>query len=163
MIGVSFGGGIGAMALAWDRRIARAHFNVPSFGNQPLRLKLQTMGSGAAVRSAHMRNRETVERTLAYYDAAVEVFGDLLNSHYDEKVYFHTPTHFLGNLECEASIGELRRMDIVLVIGEEDPFRDNNEDLCRILGSKGIGHRLHYWGERAHRGHYWRQMAPLFV
>jgi esterase/lipase superfamily enzyme len=93
----------------------------------------------------------------------VEFFGDLLDSHYDDKVYFHTPTHFLGNLECEASLAGLRRMDIVLVIGEEDPFRENNEDLCRILVGKGIGHRLHYWGERAHRGHYWRQMAPLFV
>lgn len=71
LIGVSFGGGIGAMALAWDRRIARAHFNVPSFGNQPLRLSLPTLGSGASVRNAHKRNREVVERTLAYYDAAV--------------------------------------------------------------------------------------------
>lgn len=71
LIGVSFGGGIGAMALAWDRRIARAHFNVPSFGNQPLRLTLRTLGSGASVRNAHKRNREAVERTLAYFDAAV--------------------------------------------------------------------------------------------
>lgn len=71
LIGVSFGGGIGAMALAWDPRIARAHFNVPSFGNQPLRLTLKTTGSGAAVRIAHKRNKEAVERTLAYYDTAV--------------------------------------------------------------------------------------------
>lgn len=93
----------------------------------------------------------------------VEVFGDLLDSHYDEQVYFHMPTHFLGNLECQTTLNDLRRMDIVLVIGEEDPFRENNEDLCRILSVKSIGHRLHYWGERAHRGHYWRQMAPMFV
>jgi cephalosporin-C deacetylase len=71
LIGVSFGGGIGAMALAWDRRIARAHFNVPSFGNQPLRLTLETTGSGAAVRAMHRRQPTVVERTLSYYDAAV--------------------------------------------------------------------------------------------
>jgi cephalosporin-C deacetylase len=71
LIGTSFGGGIGAMALAWEGRIARAHFNVPSFGNQPLRLSLKTTGSGAAVRIAHTRNKQAVERTLAYYDAAV--------------------------------------------------------------------------------------------
>lgn len=93
----------------------------------------------------------------------VEFFGDLLDSHYDENVYFHTPTHFLGNLDCDAALTELRRMDIELVIGEEDPFRENNEDLCRILESKGIDHHLHYWGGRAHRGRYWREMAPLFV
>lgn len=71
LIGASFGGGIGAMALAWDRRIARAHFSVPSFGNQPLRLTLKTTGSGAAVQAAHRRNPVVVERTLAYHDAAV--------------------------------------------------------------------------------------------
>ena len=71
LIGVSLGGGIGAMALAWDPRIARAHFNVPSFGNQPLRLTLDTTGSGAAVRAMHRRYPAVVERTLSYYDAAV--------------------------------------------------------------------------------------------
>ena len=71
LIGVSFGGGIGAMALAWDERIARAHFNVPSFGNHPLRLTLETTGSGAAVQAAHRRHPEVVERTLSYHDAAV--------------------------------------------------------------------------------------------
>ncbi len=71
LIGTSFGGGIGALALAWDRRVARAHFNVPSFGNHPLRLTLETTGSGAAVRAMHRRNPQAVERTLAYHDAAV--------------------------------------------------------------------------------------------
>lgn len=71
LLGASFGGGIGVMALAWDRRIAGAHFNVPSFGNQPLRLTLKTTGSGAAVQAAHRRNPSVVERTLSYYDAAV--------------------------------------------------------------------------------------------
>lgn len=94
---------------------------------------------------------------------SVDCFGDLLDSHYDETVYFNMPTHFLRNLECPETLESLRRMDIVLVIGEEDPFRENNECLCRILDEKGIPHRLHYWGERAHRGHYWRQMAPHFV
>jgi esterase/lipase superfamily enzyme len=94
---------------------------------------------------------------------SVEDFGDLLDSHYDETVYFHMPTHFLGGLECEDTLRKIRRMDIVLVIGEEDPFRENNEHLCRILENKNIAHRLHYWRERAHQGRYWRQMGPIFV
>ncbi len=94
---------------------------------------------------------------------AVEYFDDLLESHYDETVYQNMPTHFLGNLKCPEMLAELKRMEIVLVIGEEDPFRPNNEQLCHILEGKGIGHELHYWAERAHRGHYWRQMAPLYV
>ena len=69
-LGISLGGGIGAMALAWDDRIARGHLNVPSFGHQPLRLALPSIGSADAVQryaGAHGQVRET----LAYYDAAV--------------------------------------------------------------------------------------------
>lgn len=70
-LGISFGGGIGALALPWDRRIQRAHFNVPTFGNQPLRLKLPTWGSAAAVQAFHNKNPHlNVPVTLSYYDAA---------------------------------------------------------------------------------------------
>lgn len=68
--GTSFGGGIGAMAVAWDPRIRRAAFNVPSFGHQVLRLGLPTTGSGAAV-SLYQRRHGNVMDTLQYYDAAL--------------------------------------------------------------------------------------------
>ena len=94
---------------------------------------------------------------------SVESFRDLLDTYYDEAVYFNTPTHFLANLECDQTLGHLRDMEMVFVIGEQDPFRANNEHLSEILSSKGIRHHLQYWWDRAHRGHYWRQMAPIFV
>ncbi|HTI00315.1 MAG TPA: acetylxylan esterase, partial [Acidisoma sp.] len=34
--GISLGGGIGALALAFDERIDRGHLTVPTFGNMPL-------------------------------------------------------------------------------------------------------------------------------
>lgn len=93
----------------------------------------------------------------------VENFGDLLDNYYDEAVYFNTPTHFLSNLTCSDTLKHLRAMDIILVIGEKDPFRKNNEHLSSILHRKGVSHRLQLWWDRAHQGHYWRKMAPLFV
>lgn len=69
-LGISFGGGIGAMALAWDARIARGHLNVPSFGHQPLRLALPSIGSADAIQR-YARTHDQVLDTLAYYDAAV--------------------------------------------------------------------------------------------
>jgi len=68
-LGGSFGGGIGALALAWDDRIMRGHLNVPTFGNQPLRLQLASTGSAASVQKKWKRKPE-VAATLAYYDAA---------------------------------------------------------------------------------------------
>lgn len=68
-MGISFGGGIGALAAAWDARIKRIHLNVPTFGNQPLRLRLPTSGSAAALK-AYSEHHHNVFDTLAYYDAA---------------------------------------------------------------------------------------------
>lgn len=69
-MGISFGGGVGALALPWDHRIKCAHFNVPTFGNQPLRLSLPTIGSGAAV-SNYAKEIGHIPVALTYYDAAI--------------------------------------------------------------------------------------------
>jgi cephalosporin-C deacetylase len=67
--GGSFGGGIGALALPWDERFRRAHFEVPSFGHHPLRVTLECAGSGAAVRERWLAHPEVLD-VLAYFDAA---------------------------------------------------------------------------------------------
>ena len=69
-LGISFGGGVGVMAAAWEERLQRAHVNVPSFGNQPLRMKLSTVGSAASVQRFIRRKPEAME-VLRYYDAAI--------------------------------------------------------------------------------------------
>jgi cephalosporin-C deacetylase len=68
-LGISFGGGIGALAMPWDQRIGRVHLFVPSFGHHPLRLTLPTTGSGEALRR-YQRAHGNVMETLQYYDAA---------------------------------------------------------------------------------------------
>ena len=93
----------------------------------------------------------------------VDSFKNLFDGYYNEDIYYNTPTHFLPNLNCSWRIDQLRAMDITLVIGEQDPFLENNYHLSSILASKGINHRLQHWQERAHSGRYWRQMAPFFV
>jgi len=93
----------------------------------------------------------------------IDEFADLFDGHYDEQVYLNTPIHYLPNLECPEILSDIRRMEIVLTIGEQDPFRKNNETLSRILTEKGIEHTLHHWHERAHCGYYWRRMAPMYL
>ncbi|MDP0498902.1 MAG: acetylxylan esterase [Verrucomicrobiota bacterium JB022] len=68
--GVSFGGGIGALALPWDDRFCGGHLGLPSFGHHPLRLRMPCQGSGEAVRKVHQHYPQEVEDTLAYHDAA---------------------------------------------------------------------------------------------
>ncbi|MBY3581010.1 acetylxylan esterase [Rhizobium bangladeshense] len=67
--GISFGGGVGAMAIAFDERIDRGHLALPSFGHQPLRLKLPTVGSARSVQEYQVDHGNVLE-TLRFYDAA---------------------------------------------------------------------------------------------
>ena len=68
-LGISFGGGIGALALPWDERFHSGHLNVPSFGHHPLRLNLPCVGSGEAVRGYQRQTGRALD-TLRYFDAA---------------------------------------------------------------------------------------------
>ncbi len=70
-LGISFGGGIGAMAMAMENRISRCHLNVPSFGHHSLRLKLKTLGSADSVQKVYMNAKKSTLKTLRYYDAAI--------------------------------------------------------------------------------------------
>ncbi len=93
----------------------------------------------------------------------VEHFRDLLDGFYNEDLYFHTPTHFLPGLAEPWRLERLRAMDVVLAVGDADPFLDNNRHLSRLLATKGVRHQLHVWNGRAHSASSWRRMARLYV
>ena len=68
--GGSFGGGLGALAAAWEPAWRCVRLDVPTFGHHPWRLRCRCNGSGEAVRLYHRRHPEVVE-VLRFYDAAV--------------------------------------------------------------------------------------------
>lgn len=114
------------------------------------------------------RHPETFTRLVAFsgrYDLTIGIdeFAPLLGGIYDDEVYFNTPNHFLRNLNDPLRIQALRRIDMIFVIGNQDPFLENNRYLSSILQDKGIGHQLHEWQGRAHQGRFWRQMAQLYL
>lgn len=67
--GASFGGGVGALAIAFDKRIDRGHLIVPTFANMPLWLSLPTVGSGQSVQNYRKTHRDVL-KTLSFFDAA---------------------------------------------------------------------------------------------
>ena len=67
--GGSFGGGLGALSVPWERRLKTAYWHVPTFGHHPSRLLFQSTGSGESVRKYHANHPEAVE-VLKYFDAA---------------------------------------------------------------------------------------------
>ncbi|MFV0475849.1 MAG: acetylxylan esterase [Pikeienuella sp.] len=69
-VGGSFGGGLGAMALAWDSRFRRAFLDVPTFGNQRERVHIPCTGSGEPVRLLYEKNPALLEK-LRWFDSAI--------------------------------------------------------------------------------------------
>jgi cephalosporin-C deacetylase len=70
-LGISFGGGIGALALAWESRISKGHLNMPTFGHQPLRLRLASNGSVHSVQQYYRTHKKQTLNVLRFYDAAL--------------------------------------------------------------------------------------------
>jgi len=68
--GISFGGGIGALAIPFDTRIDRGHLVVPTFGHRQLWLTLPTVGSAQSVQ-AYQEEHGSVLETLRFFDAAI--------------------------------------------------------------------------------------------
>ena len=115
-----------------------------------------------------LRHPELFTKVVAFsgrYDLTRVVlsFRDLFDGYYSEDIYFHTPNHFLRGLNDHAILGQIRRLDITITVGEQDPFRESSSELSGILCQKDIPHRLLLWDEEAHRAHYWRKMAQLYL
>lgn len=126
-----------------------------------------SLGAFHAVNIA-LRHPHLFQKLVAFsgrYDLTISVdcFHNLFDGYYDDSIYFHTPSHYLPNLDDEWQLNQIREMDIVLTIGKQDPFLQNNRHLSETLWQKGAWHAFHEWDDRAHSGYYWRRMAPLYL
>jgi esterase/lipase superfamily enzyme len=126
-----------------------------------------SLGAYHAVNVA-LRHPHLFTKVVAFsgrYDltAPVGEFRGLLDGYYDDDVYFNTPNHFVPNLDNPWVLDPIKRMEIILAIGEQDPFLDDNRRLSTRLWDKGAWNALHVWGGRAHRPREWREMARLYL
>ena len=88
---------------------------------------------------------------------------DLTGGYSDETVYAVNPSEFLPNEHDPGRLAALRRMDIILATGREDPNVGNNEYLSRMLWGKGIGNALRLWDGWSHDWPYWFQMMRTYI
>jgi len=90
-------------------------------------------------------------------------FRDLLDGYYDENVYFNMPNHYVPNIHDEALLNAVRRLDIKLIVGENDPFLDDNRRLSENFWQKEIWHLFRIWTGRAHGVRRWREIVGWVV
>jgi esterase/lipase superfamily enzyme len=80
-----------------------------------------------------------------------------------ESIYYHNPVEYLANLSDEQVLGQMRKMDIIMAIGQDDAAAWSNDRISQILWSKGIWHALRLWSGWSHDWPYWQQMINLYI
>jgi esterase/lipase superfamily enzyme len=93
----------------------------------------------------------------------MEHFDDLFEGYMDETIYFNMPSRFIPNLWDEPLIAQLKKMEIIFVVGYHDAFLENNRLLSEALWKKGIWNALHIWDGESHKPRYWRYMVQLYL
>jgi esterase/lipase superfamily enzyme len=99
------------------------------------------------------------------YDLTQQIgdFRDLFNGYHNQDIYFNMPRQFLANVGDEQLLNTLRQMEIIIAIGETDPFLGDNQHFSELLWGKGIPNQFYIWNGYAHRPRYWRQMVRLYL
>jgi cephalosporin-C deacetylase len=73
--GTSFGGGIGALSISFDKRIDRGHLVMPAFGNMPIWLTLPTIGSAHSVQNYQKTHRDVIKTLPVYALSSADFHG----------------------------------------------------------------------------------------
>ena len=89
--------------------------------------------------------------------------GQFVDGYVDDVVFAHNPSHYVGHLSDPWHLEAMRRMDIILVTGQDDPNVENNRYLSRILWERGIGNALRVWDGWSHDWPYWERMLRHYI
>lgn len=125
-----------------------------------------TITTGASFGAYHaanfaFRHPEFINRVIGL--SGIYDIRKWADGYHDDHVYYHNPVEYLPNEHDGWRLDCLRRMDIILVTGKDDPNRASSENLSGILWNKGIGNALRLWDGWAHDWPWWREMIRLYI
>jgi len=81
----------------------------------------------------------------------------------DATVYHYNPADFLLGENDAGRLAQLKRLELILAIGRDDPMRGENEEFSRRLWAKGLWHALRIWDGWSHDWPYWRDMIRVYA
>jgi len=93
----------------------------------------------------------------------IEYFRDLFNGYHNDNIYFNMPLQYVANVQDAYTLDAMRHLEIILAIGQTDPFLANNYEFSQLLWSKGVPNQLYVWDNYAHRPRYWKKMVQLYL
>jgi esterase/lipase superfamily enzyme len=108
-----------------------------------------------------LRHPEQVHRIIAM-SGMFDISG-MTGGYTDELVYACSPMAFMEHEWEPSRMAAFRRQDIIMAIGDGDPFIQENRDFSALLWRKGIGNALREWRGHAHDWPWWEQMIGKYI
>ena len=93
----------------------------------------------------------------------IDSFNDLFDGYRNEDIYFNMPQQYIANQHEQPLLEAIRKLNIVLAVGQTDPFLDNNQQFSHLLWGKALPNQMYVWNNYAHRPRYWKQMVQLYL
>ncbi len=81
----------------------------------------------------------------------------------DDDVYFANPAQFVEREHDHGRLEAMRRIDLILAIGRDDPMYWSNEQFSGLLWAKGIPHAFRVWDGWAHDWPFWQRMIRQYI
>jgi esterase/lipase superfamily enzyme len=119
-----------------------------------------SLGAWHAVNFA-LRHPHTVNRTIGL--SGLYNIKELTGGYDDANVYAHDPSHYMMHERDGAWLEAVRRMDIILAIGRDDPHYPDNVHLSSVLWSRNVWHAFRVWDGWAHDWPWWRDMIRRYI
>jgi esterase/lipase superfamily enzyme len=143
---------------------------VPFVGRQsnPSIKKLYTLGAsmgGYHASNFFFRRPDVFDGMIAL--SAMFQVRHFIGDYMDDRVYFHSPLHYLANLTDPGYLNQYRQSQIVVCVGRglwEAPMLADTFALKNILEEKKVPCWIDVWGYDAdHDWQWWRKQLPYFL
>lgn len=89
--------------------------------------------------------------------------GRFLDGYQDENTYYHSCTQWLPGVTDPGHLAALRRVEMVLAVGEHDSLRPASESFSKLLWSKDLNHQLAIWSGGTHDWPVWTKMIRQYL
>ena len=81
----------------------------------------------------------------------------------DELVCQGNPYEYIRGINDDAQLEALRKLDLIIAIGQDDPAFQENEQFSKFLWERGVWHAFRVWDGWAHDWPYWQEMIQQYI
>ena len=89
--------------------------------------------------------------------------SSFFSGYQDDNVYYNIPSMYAWQMPDGPQLDAIRRMNIIIVVGRDDPHIENNRALSSALWSRNVWHAFREWDGWSHDWPYWQKMVRMYI